>query len=193
MKKTALALALAAGALVAGTATAQDASSGFFLDGRVGSASIDEDDFDDEVGTFQINGGYRWNNLGVELGYVSFSEFEGEVEQTGQNFDIDADIDGFMIGLNGRTNFGDSPWYVSGRLGAFLWEADASAVVPSTENNFIVVDANEDGTDLYAGVGVGYDFNEQFSLGLAYDYFGPGKDDVSLQTNTLSVTGEVRF
>ena len=48
MKKTALALALALGSLVATTANAQDASSGFFLDGRVGSASIDEDDFDDD-------------------------------------------------------------------------------------------------------------------------------------------------
>ena len=193
MKKTALALAVGIGSLIAGTATAQDASNGLFIDGRVGSASIDEDDFDDEASTFQINGGYRWNGLGIEAGYVKFSEFEGEVEESGENFELDADIDGFMIGLNGRTNFGDSPWYMSGRLGAFLWEADAQAVVPSTENEFIVVNADEDGTDLYAGVGVGYDFSDTFSMGLAYDYFGPGKDDVSLQTNTLSVTGEVRF
>ena len=54
-------------------------------------------------------------------------------------------------------------------------------------------DVGEGTIGVYAGVGVGYDFSDRFSLGLAYDYFGPGKDDVSLQTNTLSLTGEVRF
>jgi OmpA-OmpF porin, OOP family len=193
MKKTALALALGLGAFLSTQAFAQSTENRFFIDGRVGSASVDEDDFDDEASVFQLNGGYRWGNYGIEVGYVNFDEFAGEVETTGQDFEIDADIDGYTIGVNGRTHFGESPWYLSGRLGAFIWEADSEAVVPSTENSFIVVQDGEDGTDLYAGVGVGYDFSDQFSLGLAYDYFGPGKDEVSLQTNTLSVTGEVRF
>jgi OmpA-OmpF porin, OOP family len=188
MKHNALTIALAAAALLAGgTVLAQDAT-GFFLDGRVGSASIDEDQFDDDTTALQFNAGYRWGGWGVEAGYVTFDDFDGEVE----DIEIQAGVDGFTLGLNGRTNLADGPWYLSGRLGAFFWDAEADAVVDA-HGTPTRVNADTDGTDLYAGVGFGYDFNEQFSLGLAYDYFGPEDDDLTLDTNVLSVTGEVRF
>ena len=188
MNKKILALALGAGALLAVPAAFAADGTGFFVDGRIGSASVDEDDFDDDSSAFQINGGYRWGGWGVEAGYVSFSEFEGE----DGDFELEADIDGFTLGVNGRSNFA-SNWYLSGRLGAFFWEADADAVVPGPNNTLIQVSADEDGTDLYAGVGVGYDFSDQWSVGLAYDYFGPERNDVSLSTNVLSLTTELRF
>lgn len=188
MKKTALSIALAAGALFAAGANAQDPT-GFFLEGRIGSASIDEDQFDDDTTSYQINGGYRWGNFGLEAGYVNFDDFDDEVE----DIEVQAGIDGFTLGVNGRTSLGDSPWYVSGRAGAFFWDADADSVI--TVNNVPRrVGVETDGTDFYAGAGFGYDFNEQFSLGLAYDYFGAdGDDDITLDTNVISMTGEVRF
>jgi len=188
MKNTALSLALVASSLVAASATRAQDATGFFLDGRVGSASIDEDQFDDDTTALQFNAGYRWGGWGVEAGYVRFDDFDGELS----DIEIQAGIDGFTIGLNGRTNLAEGPWYLSGRLGAFLWDAEADTVV-TVNNRPVRVNADTDGTDIYAGVGFGYDFNEQFSLGLAYDFFGVEDDDVTLHTNVLSLTGEIRF
>ena len=104
MKKTALCLALAAGALFAASANAQTTDpTGFFLEGRIGSASIDEDQFDDDTTAFQFNGGYRWGNFGLEAGYVNFDDFDDELE----DIEVQAGIDGFTLGVNGRTNLGD--------------------------------------------------------------------------------------
>ena len=52
---------------------------GFFLEARGGSASVDEDEFDDTTTAFEIGGGYRWGNFGIEGGYVSFNDFENEI------------------------------------------------------------------------------------------------------------------
>jgi len=187
MNKKILALALGASALFATPAFAQDPT-GFFIDGRLGSASIDEDDFDDDASAFQINAGYRWGGWGIEGGYIDFGSYEGE----DLGFNIDADIDGWMLGINGRSSFSNT-WYLSGRLGAFFWDADADTVICETPTNCATISAGADGTDFYAGVGVGYDFNPQWSVGLAYDYFGPEEDDVSLSTNVFSLTTEFRF
>ncbi len=40
---------------------------------------------------------------------------------------------------------------------------------------------------------MGYDISENFSLGLAYDYYHAKKDRVSLSTDTASLTAEYRF
>ena len=135
MNKKILALALGAGALFAAPAFAQDPS-GFFIDGRFGSASIDEDDFDDDASAFQINAGYRWGGWGIEGGYVDFGSYEGE----DLGFNIDADIDGWMLGINGRSSFSGS-WYLSGRLGAFFWDADADTVICESPANCATISA----------------------------------------------------
>lgn len=190
MKKKILALALVLGGAMSATAVSAQDVNGFFLQGKLGSASSSSNDFDDEVTSFQFNGGYRWGAFGIEAGYVDFGGFEGE----DRNFDLDADINGFTLGGNFRTSFSDS-WFFGARAGAFFWEADADTVVPSSTSptSFLVVRRGEDSTDFYAGVSVGYDFNEQFSVGLSYDYFGPESNEVSLETNVLSLMGEARF
>ncbi len=171
------------------TAAAQSVD-GFFLQARAGSASATSSDFDKDVTAAQITGGYRWGAFGVEAGYVNFNGFEGERDV----FDLEADVDGFTLGGNFRAPFGTG-WYFGARAGAFFWQADADTLVPSSTQpgRFLVVRRDESSTDLYAGVSLGYDFNEQVGLGLAYDYFGPEGDDVSLETNVLSVVGEIRF
>jgi len=190
MRTKLLTLALILGGALATTSVAAQELDGLFLQGRIGSASSSADDFDDEVSSFQITGGFRWGAFGLEGGYVDFSGFEGE----NRNLDLDADISGFTLGGNFRTSFADS-WFFGARVGAFFWEADADTVVPSSTspNTFLVVRREADAVDFYAGVSVGYDFNEKFSLGVSYDYFGPEDDDISLETNVLSLVGEVRF
>jgi OmpA-OmpF porin, OOP family len=178
------------GLLASPLAAAQE---GFFLEARGGSASIDEDEFDDTTTAFQIGGGYRWGGFGIEGGYVSFNDFENEIF----DLDVNAELDGWILGVNGRTSFAEQ-WYISGRLGAFLWSADADTVVCETPNNCARFSADDDATDFYAGVGLGYDFDQAFSVGIAYDYFGADLegddiDTVNLDTNVFWVTGEFRF
>ena len=187
-KAGALVLALL-GTAVAANVSAQDVD-GLFVQGRLGSASTTSSDFDDDANSYQITAGYRWGAFGIEAGYVDFSGFEGE----DRNFDLDADVQGFTIGGNFRAPFGEG-WFFGARAGAYIWEADADTVVPSSTSpgSFLVVRRDVDNTDFYAGVSVGYDFNESFGLGLAYDYFGPEDGDVSLEANVLSLVGEVRF
>lgn len=187
--KTCLLPLLLLGALAATPAMAQDG--GFFLEGRGGSASFDEDPFDDTTTAFQFNVGYRWGLFGLEGGYVSFND----IEDTFAGIDVNAEIDGWTLGVNGRSNFADQ-WYLSGRLGAFMWDADANTVICETPSNCASVRADDDGTDFYAGVGVGYDFNDQWSAGIAYDYFGiegSGDEIDTLDTNVFSATVELRF
>ena len=188
MKKTTLAALIGLSSLVAMPAAFAQDRSGFFIEGRGGSASIDEDDFDDNTTAFQIGGGYRWGAFGVEGGYVSFNDFESE----SQGLDINGQLEGWTLGINGRTNFAEQ-WYLSGRVGAFFFDADADTVICESPSNCARIEVEDDGTDFYAGVGVGYDFTDQFSMGVAYDYFGADAGDSNLDTNVFSVTAELRF
>jgi opacity protein-like surface antigen len=191
MKKLQIAAALIA-ALAAPSAFAQATDrTGFFIEGRGGSASVSEDEFDDTTTAFQFNGGYRWGAIGIEGGYATFNDFEDNFN----GLNINAALDGFTLGINGRYNF-TPQWYLAGRVGAFFWDADANTavcVVAGTNRVCTLAEADTDGTDFYAGASVGYDFNEMFSMGVAYDYFGADGDDVTLDTNVFSLTGEVRF
>ncbi len=60
------------------------------------------------------------------------------------------------------------------------------------------VGVSDDDMDYYAGVGLGYDFSPQFSMGVAYDLFGVELEsdngiDENLDTDVFWVTGELRF
>jgi hypothetical protein len=181
---------LLAGGLTATSVSAQDFN-GFFLQGKLGSASASDDNFDDDVTSFEFNGGYRWGVFGIEGGYTDFGDFEG----FDSGLDLDGNLSGWTLGGNFRTAFADG-WYFGGRAGAFFWDGDADFVLcvnPSPPGTCSVVQGDIDGTDFYAGVSVGYDFNPQFSLGLAYDYYGAEDGDVDLGANVISLVGEVRF
>ena len=177
---------LLAGLFAAPVAMAQDA--GFFVEGRGGSASVDEDEFDDTTTAFLIGGGYRWEAFGVEAAYVSFNDFEDEAF----GLDANAELDGWTLGVNGKAHFADQ-WYISGEVGAFFWSADVDSVICESPGNCARISGDDDGTDFYAGVGLGYDFSEQFSVGVAYDYFGASADDVNLDNNVFWAILELRF
>lgn len=194
IRKSALFLLLS-GLFASPLALAQDAS-GFFIEARGGNASVSEDLYDDTTTAFEIGGGYRWGAFGVEGGYVTFNDFEDQF----QGLNISAELDGWILGGNLRFPFADQ-WYFSARAGLFFWDAKADTVLCVTQGGTNVCDQvgiDDSDTDFYAGVGVGYDFSDQFSLGLAYDYFGADLESESGQDETLNnnawwLTGELRF
>jgi len=48
-------------------------------------------------------------------------------------------------------------------------------------------------TKYYAGAGFGYDFSNNFSVGLNYDYYKADKSGLYLAPSLVSVSGEFRF
>jgi OOP family OmpA-OmpF porin/outer membrane immunogenic protein len=186
--KTISLLAFAVSSLLAVAAARAQDTSGFFVNGAVGNGSVDGDVFDDDTTTLQINGGYRWGVVGVEGGYVNFNDFDDSFGV----LSLDGSLDGWTLGVNARGNFADN-WYVSGRAGAFFWDADGGGFTITPGGTPVAARFSDDGTDFYAGVGVGYDFNERWSLGLAYDYFGADGDFDEYDADVFSLTGEVRF
>jgi OOP family OmpA-OmpF porin/outer membrane immunogenic protein len=213
MKKTLLALAITSASLCALPALAQDApttdgstaanglylpsqpvgSGNWFIQGKVGQAHLNQGPYNDHPTTYALTGGYRWKvgqdlGLGVDVGYNDLGNFrlknvlnDDQVNLT----DRRNALRGWTAGVNGRINVWQG-LYVSGRTGVYGWKGHGY-------NNQDVNRHSLDKVDYYAGAGVGYDFNDNFSLGLAYDYYHARKHGISLSSDTATVSAEYRF
>ena len=139
-----------------------------------GSASLDELDAD----SFSSNPtfGYRWGDIGVEVGYGWFGDFDDEYDIGTHHIDAEASLSGWNFGVNFNHDMSER-WSVQGRGGVFTWDVDGSlhdSVLAS------VVDFDDDGTDWYAGGSITYRTTKRSSLGLGYTHFAAGDADVDL-------------
>ena len=191
MKNTLFAIALATAGLTAIPAAHAADTSGFFINGNVGQSNLSKGAYDDDDTGFGGNVGYRWAVspsvlLGVEGGYTDLGKFS-----TRSRFDDlglgQAEIKGWNLGVNGHFNVTDN-WYVSGRGGFFRSDLKGSYL---SDDVAVRVDDNGDGW--YAGAGFGYDFTNNFSVGLNYDYYKVDKHDLKLSPDLVSVSAEYRF
>ena len=127
-------------------------------------------------------GGYWFNaNFAVE-GHV------GSLYNTSLGNDQELDLVTLGVGVVGKKNFGanNSGFFISGRAGV------ARITAQVREDDFDVVD-DESSTKPFYGVGIGYDFNESWGLGLNYDRRSADFDGVDVDVDTISVGGEWRF
>lgn len=198
MKTTMLVLAISTAALIAVpvTGNAADGKGGFFVNGNVGHSKLNDSVYDDSDTGYSVNGGYRWAfspafALGVEGGYTNPGDFSldsGVVPASPSPLIVGkASIDGWTLGVNAHWNLSDT-WYLSGRTG--LFNADVKADFVSFDVPFRVKGRSH---DMYAGVGVGYDFSDRFSLGLNYDQYKAGRSGLDFDTDRVSASGEMRF
>ncbi len=168
-------------------------SGNWFVNARVGQSHINEGPYNDHPTAYALNGGYRWKvgpdlGLGIEVGYNDMGNYKlknvfnsNDVNLTGRR----QELRGWTAGFNGRVDVWQG-LYVSGRAGVYGWKG--AGYSDQTINRHDL-----DQVDYYLGIGAGYDFDEHFGLGLAYDYYQAGKNGVHLTTDTLSLTGEYRF
>ena len=189
MKNTLLATALAAASFLALPAAHADNTSGFFINGNVGQSNFDKHGYDDTDTGFGANAGYRWALapnflLGVEGGYADLGSFD---PRTGNGVLAKAELKGWNLGANAHLNVTDN-WYLSGRAGWFRgdlrgswWNGTTPTYVDDSSNKW------------YAGVGFGYDFSNNVSVGLNYDYYKASKAGLSLNPSLVSVSAEYRF
>jgi OmpA-OmpF porin, OOP family len=199
MKKTMFAAALAAVGLVAVPAAfAQDASTqqlaqqGWYVSADAGYGQINKGPYDsngDAVGG--VKGGYRFAlnpnvSLGVEAGY----EYLGRVDARGASGDssLRSKLYGPTLGANLRYNF-TPKWYGEVRGGAFY--AQGQGLTDTANPSY----QRFDRTRYYAGVGVGYNLTQNWSLGVNYNYYdGSNRNHgAQLQTNAVTASVEYRF
>jgi OOP family OmpA-OmpF porin/outer membrane immunogenic protein len=195
--KSLIALAFASAGLVAVPAAfAQNApadNAGWFINGNVGRTAIDHGPYDGHDTGYAVNGGYRWSlapnfALGAEVGYNDLGNIHAKnvfnddpVVENGKS-----QLHGWTAGVNGHFNVTPN-WYVSARTGIYGWKGHGLS------NNENPIRKGLDDTSWYAGDGVGYDFSNNVSLGLNYDYYDAKKDRVDLSTDMVSVSAEFRF
>ena len=181
--------AVIATTLLASTPAMAAEHEGWFLDGLLGLGSVNERGIDDNANSANVNLGYRWGMVGVEGGFVNFGDFKDTVRNPAPigDFSTDLGIDGWKLGVNLNANLSDN-WSVLAHGGAFFWSADGHLA-----QNGVRVGYNDDATDWYAGVGIDYNFNKNWSLGLGYDYYKLSDGPIDTSINTVGLRGEVRF
>lgn len=196
MNKRLITLALAAAGMVAATsAFAQDRSdnAGWFINGNVGRTSIDKGPYNDSDTGYAFGTGYRWAlspsvALGVEAGYNDLGNIK--VKNIFTSDPVLAKersaLRGWTAGLNGHFNMSPN-WYVSARTGVYGWRGHGLS------NNTNPLRKSVSKTDFYGGVGVGYDFSSNWSVGVNYDYYDAKKSNVNLSTDMVSMSAEYRF
>lgn len=198
MNKTILAVAVATLGLVALPTLSQAADPGFFLNGAIGRSNFDEHVFDDDDTGYKANLGYRWAVapsalIGIEGGYTDLGKFESDPLPTtgGGSAVAKARIKGWTLGANGHFNI-TPEWYISSRLG---WSrTDLSGRIEGDPNHdWDVLRHNAKSDGWYAGVGFGYDFASNMSIGLDYDHYQSKKHGFRGNADLISVSAEVRF
>ncbi|GAA0718714.1 porin family protein [Dokdonella soli] len=192
MKNAVLAIALATAGLIALPAAHAADNSGFFVNGNIGQSNLSKGAYDDNDTGYAANVGYRWAVapnllLGVEGGYADLGSVSPKSAFNGAGLG-DASIKGWTLGANGHFNVTDN-WYVSGRAGFF--RADLKGGYLGAAGLPVRVD--DSSNKWYAGAGFGYDFSNNLSVGLNYDYYKADKNGVSFNPDLVSVSAEYRF
>lgn len=204
MKKAVAAFALATAGMIALPLSAQTAdgnyqpsqpvgSGNWFINANVGKGHLADEPYTKHPTVYGINGGYRWKigpdlGFGLEVGYNNMGSIHYPVVDTPWGtFTGNQNLQGWTLGVNGRINLWQG-LYWSGRAGAYGWGGH-SYDDDLDRHNYT-------GVNWYVGTGVGYDFTERFSLGLAYDYYkaNMGKGAFGVRsTDALSLQAEYRF
>lgn len=199
MNKKLFAIALAAAsfaavpAAFAQSAPAQTAQQGWYVGAEAGYGQINKGPYDsqgDAIGG--IKGGYRFAisptaSIGVEAGY----QYLGRIDTRYSNdSSLRSKLYGPTLGANLRYNFTPN-WYGEVRGGAFY--AQGQGLTDNVNASY----QRFDRTRYYAGVGVGYNLTQNWSVGVNYNYYDGtskgGNRGVQLQTNAYTASVEYRF
>ncbi|AIF47596.1 porin family protein [Dyella japonica] len=183
--------ALLLAAPLASRAAVETGNGDLFVNASLGSAHSDvsgltkQDDFG-----YGVNVGYRWNDTwGVEAGYVDLGKPEAKGYPVYNNtYNLKLHVTGWTLGVNGKLNLAEH-WFLSARLGAFF--SNTKLTVEGYSNDFSANDTN-----LYVGVGAGYNFSRNLSVGINFDRYEAKAKGILTNTNNpylLSGTVEYRF
>ena len=179
--KTIIALAMACGAALA----ASQASAQAYLGGSIGQSDIDDQiatglitggSVDGTDTAFKIFGGYMFNrHFGLEAAYVDL----GEASYSGNFIGLPVtggrvEVSGVNISALGALPIGER-FSVFGKIGLFMWDAEASDTTGG-----VPFSAQQDGTDLSFGIGLGYHFTRSLGVRAEWEMFTTDDADSNL-------------
>jgi OmpA-OmpF porin, OOP family len=178
--------ALAALALMAGTAAQADTQPGFYAGAGIGTTKIGDDQFDnagiDDSDTgFKIFGGYTFNeNWGIEVSYFDFGE--ASASQGGDS--VSVGVSGLSAAGVGRLPLNDM-FSLYGKLGFASYDVDAKFNIAGFGRG----SASDSDSDMIYGVGGALSFGGNFEARLEYEAINVSDGDV----NMISLGGLFRF
>ena len=155
-----------------GAGLGQSHTSGGNSSAVVGGTTFTASGFDGNKTTFQVNGGYQFTEIwGLEVQYTDLGSHSGVIRNgtTGATFGTQS-ISAYQWGIAGTgTYMFDSNWFARGKLGVSSNHiASTNIAVPGGS----VQVGGGSKSDVLAGIGVGYKWNENLSTRLEYEYFG---------------------
>lgn len=163
---------------------AQAAEGQGFVRAEFGNSTVESDWDDGDDSSFALRGGYYFtDNFGVEAFYAHFYEefFQGLSLTSGYG----TEVSGYGLGAVGKMHSGpdNTGFFVSARAGVLFADAEARHGTVSEGSS----------TGPYFGFGAGYDFSDRFGVSVNFDFQQADLDDTSIDIETLSVGGELRF
>jgi OOP family OmpA-OmpF porin len=126
---------------------ASAAQSNWYAGFGTGNTDVDESALDDDSGT-KFYGGYQFTDrYALEGGYTDLGTFDVDASLgTG-----DVEVDGLQVA--GVASFSlPNQFSIFGKAGLYNWDSDVTVTVPGLGT----VAADDDGTDVMYGFGVGY-------------------------------------
>ena len=155
-----------------------------FVEFGIGQSDVDEDfralgftSQDTKDTTFNISGGWMFTPfIGAEIGYRDLGEASASVSGPGGTGTASFEADGFQLGAVGRIAVGSSGFSIVPRAGLYMWDAKGRAVLNGTQ----IASEDDDGTDLYFGVGADYSINKNLYVGAHWARFDLDDTDVDV-------------
>lgn len=166
-KRFTIAVAAMALSCISAGSLAATTSGQFFLNGTVGQSTWHDDGFNtsktDTATAWRF--GYAWSidqvSYGFEAGYADLGKGKGTLYSGYGSTDLSGGATGPLAGVNMTYRFRNH-MFIDARLG---WMHD------NVRFNIGGSSSSYSGDGGYAGVGVGYDVNEHFGIGVAYDRY----------------------
>ena len=141
----------------------------------IDAADIGADTVDDKDTTWAISGGWMFHPMiGAEIGYRDLGETSASATVGANTVRATAEVDGFLFGAVGRIPVG--PIEIAPRVGLYRWDVKGKVFL----NGAQIDSADDDGTDVYFGVGAQYVITKQFHVGAHWTRFDIDGDDVDV-------------
>jgi opacity protein-like surface antigen len=178
--KTSLTLALA---MLLGGVSASAAAEDYdwFVRAEAGGSQIEFDGAEGDNNAFSGRVGYFFTpHFAVEGFYSNYGE-----DQDGA---ASAKVSGVGVGLVAKRNFSSNDhldFFISGRVGVARIETEIGVAGLGR--------IDDDSTNAYAGVGVGWDFAQNLGLSLNYEISNAEAFDVDVKVRSLTLGLEYRF
>ena len=158
-------------ALLMPFAAAQAAEPGFYVGGKVGAASYDDEFLDEDDTSFGLYLGWRFNEwFAIEGDYTSFGDIEGSLTppELGRG---SVEPESLGVAAVGYIPFSEQ-FSAFGKAGFHSWDLN-----PEFGEDVEDVIGEDDSTDPYYGLGVQFDFQNNLALRAQYTRFEFGDGD----------------